>query len=173
MKKLNSSTIAYEDAEFLKLPECRSMRLGLEYLKPETMMADLGIHSTVVLFGSARLKSPEEAAAALEEARAILKSDPDNSALQFKAAAAEKMFANSRYYTMAREFANLASEYDKDTTDGHHFVVITGGGGGIMEAGNRGAAERSGLSIGLNITLPFEQAPNEYITDGLSFQFHY
>ena len=173
MKNIDSSIIAYEDVEFLKEPECRGIRLNLEFLKPEIMMRRHAIESTVVLFGSARLKSPEDAAKAVQVAEAALTLEPDKEENIQALAAAKTMLENSRYYTMAQEFANLVADYDKDVSDGHQFVVITGGGGGIMEAGNRGAAERNGCSIGLNITLPFEQEPNKYITEGLAFQFHY
>jgi len=79
-----------------------------------------------------------------------------------------------RYYREARELARLVTLWAQSLgTEACRYVVCTGGGGGIMEAANRGAIDAGGLSIGLNIALPFEQHVNRYITPGLAFQFHY
>jgi uncharacterized protein (TIGR00730 family) len=79
-----------------------------------------------------------------------------------------------RYYAEARELARLLTEWSKGLPPGSlRFVVCSGGGGGIMEAANRGASDARGRTIGLNIGLPHEQAPNPYITRELSFEFHY
>ncbi|MCF7853192.1 MAG: LOG family protein [Candidatus Pacebacteria bacterium] len=163
---------AYEDMAFLKGEHCRPVRLQLEYLKPEIAMHDKNIRSTIVLFGSARLPTPESAREGLERVRAEHDRAPDDPEVRERLRLAHIRMEQSHYYEMAREFASIVSRCAQrdDTCD---FVIMTGGGGGIMEAGNRGANDVGAKSIGLNITLPFEQEPNAYITDDLCFQFHY
>jgi uncharacterized protein (TIGR00730 family) len=147
--------LAWDDEEFMTRRELRPVRLQLELLKPEMMLAERGIRSTVVLFGGARIPEPGgEAWAAKNETQK------------------KNLLANARYYEEARSFARLCSEYSA-TTYYREFVVVTGGGPGVMEAGNRGAADCGAPSIGLNIVLPHEQAPNLYVTPELCFNFHY
>ena len=165
--------LAIEDTDFLQSDACRGVRLQLEYMKPEEVMRRKRVVSTVVIFGSARLRSREEAEAGLSQARAAAAGAPGEPRLQAELRQAERMLENSRYYEMAREFAGIITTYDQNSSDGYELVVITGGGPGIMEAGNRGALEMGGLTVGLNITLPFEQCPNPYITPDLNFRFHY
>ena len=155
--------LAFTDTEFLLREELRPVRMQLELLKPELVQQEQGIHSTIVIFGSARIQPPEAAAARLERARA------GGSAQEL--AQAETAFAMSRYYDEARRFAAIVTERSREHDT--PIVVATGGGPGIMEAGNRGAYEARGKSLGLNIVLPHEQAPNPYITPELCFQFHY
>jgi hypothetical protein len=126
------------------------VRLQLEYLHPEVTMQQCGIKSTIVLFGSARIPSPEKAAAC--ENRNLAELTP--------------------FYEEARRLARLVST-SCQTHQACEYVIITGGGGGVMEAGNRGAQEAGCKSISLNITLPHEQMPNPYVTPGLCFRFHY
>ncbi len=163
---------AYEDVDFLKQDVCRPTRLQLEFLKPEVIMKEHGVRSTIVLFGSARIPSPSRSGQELETAKKALTDNPADPALQRRVKKARQMFELSRYYDVAREFAALVSSRCQldQTCD---YVIMTGGGGGIMEAGNRGAAEVGAKSVGLNIALPFEQVPNPYISDKLSFEFHY
>jgi predicted Rossmann-fold nucleotide-binding protein len=147
--------LAYDDADFLCREELRPVRLQLELLKPELLLQERGIKSTVVLFGGARIPEPGGVAWAA-------KNETQRKNLE----------ANARYYEEARAFARLCSEHS--AFDRHReFVVVTGGGPGVMEAGNRGAADVGAPSIGLNIVLPHEQAPNEYVTPELCFNFHY
>ena len=169
----HSKLKAYHDKDFLNSDECRGIRLELEFLKPEVQMQKKRVVSTVVVFGSARLRPMDQALQQLEAARAALKASPKDPAKQLVVRQAKRLLANSKYYDVARDFAKKVTIFDKNQNDGHQFVVITGGGPGIMEAGNRGAADMGGISIGLNITLPHEQEPNPYITSDLSFAFHY
>lgn len=163
---------AYEDADFLKQDVCRPVRLQLELLKPEEQMSKHNVHSTIVLFGSARLLAPEQAAARLAEAEQALSATPEAPELQRRVAQARLMQEQSRYYTVARELAAMVS--GRCQIEGCcEYVIMTGGGGGIMEAGNRGAQDVGAKSVALNISLPFEQEPNPYVTEELCFQFHY
>ncbi|HSW06860.1 TIGR00730 family Rossman fold protein [Aquabacterium sp.] len=155
--------LAFTDTEFLLREELRPVRMQLELLKPEMVQTELGIESTIVIFGSARILPPEVAEARLAQARAA-----DDAPLVRRAEAAMAM---SQYYDEARRFAGLVTE--RSRTLETPIYVVTGGGPGIMEAGNRGAHEVNGKSIGLNIVLPHEQEPNAYITPELCFQFHY
>lgn len=164
--------IAFKDPELLERDELRSVRLQLELLKPALAMEDENIESTIVVFGSARTLPPDVAEAQLIEARAALAGRPDDPEANRALRIAVKKLEQSAYYQCARDFARLVSTRCQIGHECNH-VVITGGGPGIMEAGNRGAYDVGAKSIGLNIELPFEQAPNPYITPELCFNFHY
>jgi uncharacterized protein (TIGR00730 family) len=145
-----SYRLAFADEGFLCREELRPVRLQLELLKPQLILDERNIESTVVLFGGARIPSPEERHTARTETLAEL----------------------THFYEEARLFARRMTE--KSIASGNReFVITTGGGPGVMEAGNRGAEEAGGVSIGLNIVLPHEQAPNTYVTPELCFNFHY
>lgn len=162
-------TLAFQDTEFMLRDELRPVRLQLELLKPELILEQEGIKSTIVIFGSARLIDPETAQELLLQSQETLKQDPDNREARAMLRRAQRSVANSKYYDEARRLGRLISE----GTSRNELVVITGGGDGIMGAANRGAHDVGAKSIGLNIVLPFEQRPNRYVTPSLSFQFHY
>jgi len=142
--------LAFTDNDFMCREELRPVRLQLELLKPQLVMDERGIECTIVLFGGARIPDPVKKDTARTKTLADL----------------------SIYYAEAQKFAYIMTERSM-TTYGREHVIVTGGGPGVMEAGNRGAHEAGGQSIGLNIVLPHEQAPNEYVTPDLCFNFHY
>lgn len=164
--------IAYRDSEFMDLDTARPIRLQAELMKPEYLLRQEKIASTIVVFGGTRILEPSKAKERVEEAEADLKKDPKNDQLKRTLSIAKKLQAKSHYYDKAYEFGRLVSS-ENLLYDDKQYVIITGGGPGIMEAANRGAFEAGAKSIGLNITLPMEQAPNAYISPELCFQFHY
>ena len=154
--------LAFRDTDFLLREELRPVRFQLELLKCEMMLDEARIGSTLVCYGSARIPAPEDAAAALRTA-----TTPERKAV------VERLVAKSKYYDEARKLGRIASECGVVEKGMRQFVVCSGGGPSIMEAANRGAADVGAETIGLNIVLPHEQAPNQYVTPDLAFQFHY
>lgn len=146
--------LAFHDPDFLCREELRPVRLQLELLKPEIILQEHGITSTVVLFGGSRIPAPG--------------ADPGGKT----DVARKNLAANAHFYEEARKFAVLASE-EALRRDQKEYVVVSGGGPGVMEAANKGAQDAGALSIGLNIVLPHEQAPNLYVSPELCFNFHY
>ena len=154
----------YKNEHFIASADARPLRILAEYLEPQTRFRELRVRDTIVFFGSARLVSREAAQAELAAAKA---GTPEHARAQMKL----KM---SRYYEDTRELARRLTEWSKSLIESERrFVVCSGGGPGIMEAANRGASEAKGENIGLNISLPFEQTDNPYITHRLAFEFHY
>ncbi len=145
-----SYALAFADSDFMCRDELRPVRLQLELLKPELLMNEAGVNSTIVMFGGARIPAPDNKDKARTKTLADL----------------------SKYYDEARKFARIVTA-EGMKTESLENVIVTGGGPGVMEAGNRGAQDAGGKSIGLNIVLPHEQAPNEYVTPELCFNFHY
>ncbi len=146
--------LAFNDQEFLLREELRPVRLQLELLKTEMMLQERGINSTVAVFGSARIPEPGSKISAKNKT------------------AAKNLERNAKYFDEARKFAKIVSQVSKGY-DYKEYVLVSGGGPGIMEAINKGAKQAKAPSIGLNIVLPFEQAPNPYVTPELCFNFHY
>ncbi|MFN3516294.1 MAG: LOG family protein, partial [Novosphingobium sp.] len=153
--------LAFRDTDFLLREELRPVRFQLELLKCEMLLDEANIGSTLVVYGSARIPSPEAAEDLIAHAA------PE------KKAVAERLAANAKYYEEARKLAHIASSCGIVEQGMRQFVVCSGGGPSIMEAANRGAVEAGAETIGLNIVLPHEQAPNPYVTPRLAFQFHY
>ena len=174
---LNSPSyrIAFYDEEFLMSDYARAVRLQLEAIKPESVMRHYGVRSTVIVFGSARTISNDRATKNLRAAEAKWEMYKDDPNVRDELAVARRDHEMSRYYELAREFGKIVTEANKfpDPRGHYDYVICTGGGPGIMEAANRGAYEADGLSVGLNIQLPYEQRPNPYMTPQLCFQFHY
>lgn len=164
--------LAFEDRDFLLRDEARPVRLQLELLKPELLLQEQGIDSTIAVFGSARLTEPATAEARLREVEKLAREHPSDTNLARAVAVARRTLANSRYYEEARRFGALVSR--KCGNGGPcDFVILTGGGPGIMEAANRGAHEVGAKNVGLNIVVPAEERPNHYVTPELCFRFHY
>jgi uncharacterized protein (TIGR00730 family) len=179
--------LAYLNADFLVGDEGRPVRILSEYFEPLARFKAQNIQDTVVFFGSARIRSREhaqEALARLESSllqRSAKKARTEGRATvrptreqRIALGRARRAVTMSRYYEDARRLAHLLTTWSLSLDFPHHrFVVCTGGGPGIMEAANRGATEARGKTVGMNIRLPFEQGLNDYITEGLGFEFHY
>ena len=170
----NVPPLPYLNAEFLKSPEARIIRILSEYVEPETRLRRHQVRDTIVFFGSARSMSPEQAAAEFErikeEARLTEQLTPE---MQAKLLRAEQSIKLARYYYDAMELARRVTEWSKGLTSNRHFIVCSGGSRGMMEAANRGASMARGQTIGLNIQLPLEQEVNPYVSRELVFNFHY
>ncbi|MDX6751616.1 TIGR00730 family Rossman fold protein [Geminicoccaceae bacterium 1502E] len=167
-----SYRLAFADQDFLLRDELRPVRLQLELLKPELELQAHGIESTIVIFGSARIAEPAIARARREEAERLAAQKPADKGLQRQLKIARNLDRLSRHYEEARRFGRLVAEANRRNGT-ERFVITTGGGPGVMEAANRGALEAGADTIGHNIVLPHEQAPNRYITPELCFRFHY
>ena len=185
---LECASLAYENPEFLNGADGRLIRIVAEYLEPLARFRREQIQDTVVFFGSARFRGREEANHELElldntgstqpapshEQPASVPQIVEGTATDLQRKRAVAAVEMARYYEDARRLAGMLTNWAKHIPSRRHrFVVTSGGGPGIMEAANRGAWEAGGKTIGLNIRLPFEQAPNPYITPSLNFEFHY
>ncbi|MCC5841716.1 MAG: LOG family protein [Opitutales bacterium] len=174
-RPLNEPPKAYKNIDFLNSSAARKIRVLCEMTEPEDRFKRERVEDTIVMFGSARIRPPEEAKAALATLEKSLPAEvdpksPDGLALR-RARAGVKA---APYYTAAMDLAEKVTRWSKDLQDRRHrFIVCSGGGPGIMEAANRGAAKAAGLSVGLGISLPFEQGINEYVSRELGFEFHY
>jgi uncharacterized protein (TIGR00730 family) len=155
--------LAFADPEFLLRRETRGIRFQLEMLKPDLEQTAQGVENTIVVFGSARWLTPEDAQAALVKATSVAQA----------LALAERDVRNAGHYAQARQFARLVATYSAAQPKAQRLYICTGGGPGIMEAANRGAHDVGQPTVGLNIALPHEQSANPYVTPSLNFKFHY
>jgi uncharacterized protein (TIGR00730 family) len=161
----DASRLAFADPEFLLRRETRGIRFQLELLKPDLEQQARGIENTIVVFGSARFRSEDEASALVQAAEA----GGDEAVIR----RARALARNSHWYEKARAFGKLVAHYSASKEPRDKLFICTGGGPGIMQAANRGAYEADGVSVGLSIALPMEEAANPYVTPELSFKFHY
>ncbi len=161
----SASRLAFADPEFLLRRETRGIRFQLELLKADLEQQAMGIENTIVVFGSARFRSEEDAAALVAQAEA----GGDAAVIR----RAKALARNAHYYEKARDFGKLVAQHTAGKDPRDMLFVCTGGGPGIMQAANRGAHEAGGVSVGLAIALPMEEAANPYVTPALSFKFHY
>lgn len=164
---------AYENVGFLKSSAARPIRILAEYLEPQSRFEWADVHGTIVIMGSSRLVDTRRARARLKEAKAHLKSHPDDPEAQARVRTAERQLELARYYDDAREVAKRLTRWANAQKDGRRYLICTGAGPGIMEAGNRGAREARGESIGLGISMNIQEPMNPYVTPRLRFIFHY
>ena len=166
---------AYKNMEFLNSNDARSIRILSEYYEPLQRFREQKVYDTIVFYGSARTKNLEDAKKELSAVENLVEEAGGNPGqdLQEKLDKAKDQVFLAHYYEDAVELARRITEWSKSLDSVYRFVVCSGGGPGMMEAANKGAREAKGLSIGLNISLPFEQTSNPYITPDLNFEFHY
>ena len=165
---------AYKNMGFLNSPQARALRMLSEFLEPQARFRNAGVRDTIVFFGSARVKPRSVARADLRNVKQMVAARKQPSkALLSRLEDAQMAFDMSRYYEETVELARLLTSWSKKLKMSNRFVVCSGGGPGIMEAANKGASLARGKSIGMNISLPFEQSSNPYITPDLNFEFHY
>jgi uncharacterized protein (TIGR00730 family) len=175
-KYLSRAQKAYKNIDFINSGDARVIRVLAELLEPRQRFKKQNIKDTIVFFGSARTKSPEEANKYLEKVKERYMSadnNQENEALKKELKFAENQVFLSSYYNDAVQLAKRLTTWSKSLQCDSRFIVCSGGGFGMMEAANRGAREAGGKSIGLNISLPMEQYPNQYISPELNFEFHY
>lgn len=161
----DAARLAFADPEFLLRRETRGIRFQLELLKPDLGQAAHGIENTIVVFGSARFRSQDEADTLLKAAEAGGEAEVIRRA--------RALHKNAHYYEEARAFGRIVAGYSANKESRDRLFICTGGGPGIMQAANRGAHEGGAESVGLAIALPMEEAANPYVPPALSFKFHY
>ncbi|HCA78097.1 MAG TPA: lysine decarboxylase [Bacteroidetes bacterium] len=174
MKKRFKAEKAYKNLEFLLSPDARVIRLISEFLEPMRRIRQQGIRDTIVFFGSARVSSRSDALKHLRTLQRQKKVNVrPNKKMDYDLESAHVGVTMSRYYEDAVQLSKMLTSWSRRFRQKNRLVVCSGGGPGIMEAANKGAALAKGRSIGLNISLPFEQYSNRYVPNDLNFEFHY
>lgn len=175
LPELNRAPKAYDNPDFLHSPAARSIRILAEYLHPATQFRLEGVQNTIIFFGSARIRSPQQLQYEIEALQRhhdrVTGAERERTAERLDQLRAQSELC--QYYDDAVELARMVTAWAMTLPPEKRFYICTGGGPGIMEAGNKGAYLAGGKSIGLNISIPFEQIPNPYITPELNFEFHY
>jgi len=165
---------AYRNVEFLNSPDARVIRLIAEFLEPRRRFRRENVRDTIVFFGSARVVSRRQSLARVKELERRLKgAKQPGSSVRRALAAARTQLLMSKYYEDAARLSRMLTKWSMKLYQQNRFVVCSGGGPGIMEAANKGAKLAGGRSVGLNISLPYEQSANPYLTKNLNFEFHY
>ncbi len=175
LSKPERATKAYDNPKFLHSSEARTIRMMAEYLYPQQQFINKKVHKTIIFFGSARIQSTEfynNKLNILNEVKTKFIGEKLNE-IEQEIEHIKKMQKSAKYYDEARKLSRLIAEWSQTLPKKERYHICTGGGPGIMEAANRGAVEGGAKSIGLNISLPFEQFPNPYLSKGLNFEFHY
>lgn len=167
----NKAAKAYNNLKFLNSSEARAIRMLAEYYEPKARFEKFNIIDTIVFFGSARIRSKREA---LKNLNVLKKKLKEGKVSKAKVEQAENAVKFSRYYEDAVELSERLTKWSKELPmEENRFIICSGGGPGIMEAANKGARKAGGPSLGLNISIPFEQFINRYVKKDLSFEFHY
>lgn len=165
---------AYENIDFLNSADARILRILSEFLEPQSKFRKHKIVDTIVFFGSARLMSKKKALSELNKFKTINPKGLTNDELADALRTSQHMVKMSRYYEEAVELSKRLTKWSLNLeTSGNRFIICTGGGPGIMEAANKGAKLAGGYSMGLNISIPFEQYINKFVSPELRFEFHY
>ncbi len=174
MKQAQTPVKAYKNLEFLNSPDARVIRLIAEFLEPQRRFRRHGVKDTIVFFGSARAKPEKEVKAELRKAEQQLSAASKVSPELLRRLKELRVdLRMSKYYEDTVKLASLLTKWSKGLDSIHRFVICSGGGPGTMEAANKGASLAGGMTVGMNISLPFEQMANPYISNSLGFDFHY
>lgn len=175
MNRLERAPKAYDNGEFLHSSDGRTLRILSEYLYPEQHLRKQGISKFILFFGSARTPSEEDYQYKLKLLNDSLERAPEENRDEIKKDIHNFLMQRDltdNYYD-AVKLSEMLAHWSLSLPKKSRYYICTGGGPGMMEAANRGSAKAGLPSVGLNISLPFEQYPNRFIDPNLNFEFHY